>query len=261
MSEEGPSPETQLRDYWRCFHCDFATTDRAEAQAHFGDRDDAEEFKPICKWWQMMSEDERVKTLQDTIQQLNDAQGDGVAWPVRVEDFRKQHNGVFGIELFFGHDGHNVCRFKSYYHKLAEGESGRSMQEAVERCVEAFEKWRESMNKTVNVEELSKQRMVPGVFRQIPPALKSIVDPEMPEGRIDLIDSNGRRPAITNLATPAASVVPYCICCQSTNVTLCQNSIARWVQCNNERCGMSHHVSMHPELAQFFETPVWGAKS
>lgn len=140
-------------------------------------------------------------------QQLNDAQGDtaappvgySVAWPVRIEDFRKQHNGVFGIELFFGHDGHNVCRFKSYYHLLAEGESGRSMQEAVERCVQAFEKWRESMNKTVNVEELSKQRMVPGEFRPIPPPLKVVVDPNMPEGRIDVIDSKGRRPAITNL--------------------------------------------------------------
>lgn len=65
----------------------------------------------------------------------------------------------------------------------------------------------------------------------------------------------------TNLVTAATAVEPYCICCRSANVTLCQNSIARWVQCNNERCGMSHHVSMHPELAQFFETPVWGAKS
>jgi hypothetical protein len=60
-------------DYWRCFFCDFATTNKAEAAAHFGDRDDAEEFKPMCKWWQLMSEDERVEALQQTIQQLNEA--------------------------------------------------------------------------------------------------------------------------------------------------------------------------------------------
>ena len=55
---------------WRCFHCDFVTNDPAEAQAHFGDRDDAEEFKPICKWWDRMDADERIKTLQDALKDL-----------------------------------------------------------------------------------------------------------------------------------------------------------------------------------------------
>lgn len=41
---------------WRCFHCDFITNDPAEAQAHFGDQDDASEFVPICKWWSGMPE-------------------------------------------------------------------------------------------------------------------------------------------------------------------------------------------------------------
>lgn len=68
-----------LQDYWRCFHCDFATSNRAEAEAHFGDRDDTEEFKPLCKWWQLMSEDERIGALQDTIQQLNEAHQEAVA--------------------------------------------------------------------------------------------------------------------------------------------------------------------------------------
>jgi len=55
---------------WRCFHCDFVTNDPAEAQVHFGDKDDAEEFKPICKWWDRLSVDERIKTLQDTLKEL-----------------------------------------------------------------------------------------------------------------------------------------------------------------------------------------------
>lgn len=56
---------------WRCFHCDFITTDRSEAAAHFGERDDAEEFTPICKWWANMPPEERAETLQDTLRQLN----------------------------------------------------------------------------------------------------------------------------------------------------------------------------------------------
>lgn len=56
---------------WRCFFCDFITTDRAEAAAHFGDRDDPQESTPLCKWWTSMQDDERVKQLQDTLQQLD----------------------------------------------------------------------------------------------------------------------------------------------------------------------------------------------
>ena len=53
---------------------------------------------------------------------------------------------------------------------------------------------------------------------------------------------------------PAAStsVGARCLCCQSNNVTLHDNGSARWVQCHNPHCGMSHFVSMHPELAPFF---------
>lgn len=56
-------------------------------------------------------------------------------WPALVEEVRLQHNGVMSVELFFGHDGHNVCRFRNYEKQLAEGDSGVSMQIAVERCI------------------------------------------------------------------------------------------------------------------------------
>lgn len=61
----------ELQDYWRCFHCNFATTDKAEAEAHFGDRDDAEEFKPICKWWNGMDDEDKAHALQSALQDLN----------------------------------------------------------------------------------------------------------------------------------------------------------------------------------------------
>lgn len=71
----------ELKDYWRCFHCDFATTNRRDAEAHFGDRDDADEFKPICKWWSNMDDAERREQLQGVIRQMNDVteDNDGLA--------------------------------------------------------------------------------------------------------------------------------------------------------------------------------------
>lgn len=56
-------------------------------------------------------------------------------WYELIEEVRTEHNGIFGVQLFFGHDGNNVCRFSDYYLEKASGESGRSMQEAVERCI------------------------------------------------------------------------------------------------------------------------------
>ena len=83
---------------WRCFHCDFITADREEAAAHFGDRDDAEEFKPICKWWASLAEDERLGTLQDTIQQLNAEQRENMSHRTAIEGLEYQvgtHAGIF----------------------------------------------------------------------------------------------------------------------------------------------------------------------
>jgi len=54
-------------------------------------------------------------------------------------------------------------------------------------------------------------------------------------------------------ASPVPSAaLPTCPCCKSEKVTLERNEISRWVQCHNPRCGLTHHVSMHPELAAFF---------
>jgi len=61
---------------WRCFHCDFITTDRAEAESHFGDMDDASEFVPICKWYSRENDNERIESLQQLIMELNSERKD-----------------------------------------------------------------------------------------------------------------------------------------------------------------------------------------
>jgi hypothetical protein len=55
---------------WTCFHCEFQTADRAEAEAHFGDRDDDTEFTPICKWWATMSAGERIDNFQSVLRDI-----------------------------------------------------------------------------------------------------------------------------------------------------------------------------------------------
>lgn len=51
---------------------------------------------------------------------------------------RTDHNGIMCVELFMGHDGHNVCRLRDYEKILAEGESGRDLREAVMRAAEQW---------------------------------------------------------------------------------------------------------------------------
>lgn len=75
---------------WRCFHCDFITSDAAEAEAHFGERDDAEEFKPICKWWARMGDDERLDALQTTIKDLASERNDNYRQRIAIEGLEYQ---------------------------------------------------------------------------------------------------------------------------------------------------------------------------
>jgi hypothetical protein len=56
----------------------------------------------------------------------------------RLDTIRAEHNGVFGIYLFMGHDGHFSCEFKDYDKTISKGESGRSLFEAVDRCIDSW---------------------------------------------------------------------------------------------------------------------------
>ena len=75
---------------WRCFHCDFITNDPAEAQAHFGERDDAEEFTPMCKWWANMDDQERKEQFQSLNQELNGEREDSAKLLDKVEALEYQ---------------------------------------------------------------------------------------------------------------------------------------------------------------------------
>ena len=77
---------------WRCFQCDFVTSDPDEASAHFGDRDDGEEFKPICKWWANIDDHERLETLQDTIRELNHGADENMRLLTKIEGLEYQVN-------------------------------------------------------------------------------------------------------------------------------------------------------------------------
>ncbi len=70
LAEREREIEQLKKPHWKCFFCEFETSDRETAEDHFGDRDDAEEFKPICKWWDRMDGDERKQTLQDYVHDL-----------------------------------------------------------------------------------------------------------------------------------------------------------------------------------------------
>lgn len=60
-------------------------------------------------------------------------------WPALIEKIRSEQNGVMRVDLYFGHDGDNVCQFSDYDKVLATGNSGLFMQQAVERC---YAEWR-----------------------------------------------------------------------------------------------------------------------
>lgn len=64
---------TPIKNHWACFHCGFEANTEAEAEAHFGGRDDAEEFTPFCTWWATLAAEDRAQHVQDLQRELNDA--------------------------------------------------------------------------------------------------------------------------------------------------------------------------------------------
>lgn len=104
---------------WRCYHCDFVTSNPDEAEAHFGDRDDAEEFKPLCKWWDRMDAGERISTLQDTIRELNSEQRQNMSHRVAIDGLEYQVDS--GREAFSHYKPFKKCT--SMYEVFCEYDS------------------------------------------------------------------------------------------------------------------------------------------
>ena len=120
LTLQAQNQSLQQKIGWRCFFCDFFTQDKAVAAAHFGDLDDPEEFKPICKWWQRMSAEEKVETLQSYLQELNGERDENTALQQQVEALQ--------VEL-------NQCRETKLCHKC---QNNSSLREQVARLTAAL---------------------------------------------------------------------------------------------------------------------------
>jgi hypothetical protein len=59
-------------------------------------------------------------------------------WPAIIEELRTSHNGIWGVTIYFGHSGSNICQFSTADEMIAQATSNVSMQEAVEKCVEVW---------------------------------------------------------------------------------------------------------------------------
>lgn len=78
---------------WICFHCGFETSDHNEAQSHFGERDDAQEFSPTCTWWSKLTAEERIQEIQDLLQQITQERDENSLLRTRIEDLEYRVEG------------------------------------------------------------------------------------------------------------------------------------------------------------------------
>lgn len=97
-AERAAHQETQAKldresGVWRCFHCGFDSADQSEAQAHFGERDDAEEFTPICTWWARLSKEERAQEIQELQRQFTAEQDENGNLRQKIEGLEYRIDG------------------------------------------------------------------------------------------------------------------------------------------------------------------------
>jgi len=84
--------EAQLEQtQWRCFHCDFVTSDRKEAMGHFGDMDD--EY-PVCVVWSDLNADEKVAEYASMGAELAAERDENTTLQHRIEGLEHQIAGI-----------------------------------------------------------------------------------------------------------------------------------------------------------------------
>jgi hypothetical protein len=83
LSEENILP-------WRCFHCGFETTDRIEAQGHFGDRDDE---VPLCISWHDLDADGKASEIQHEHGMLLEEQDENLRLRTKIEGLEYRVEG------------------------------------------------------------------------------------------------------------------------------------------------------------------------
>lgn len=76
---------------WTCFHCGFATSDTAEAEAHFGDLDNEQ---ALCQWWLATSAEDRNQELQSAYRELNAEREENAALKTKIEGLEYRIDGI-----------------------------------------------------------------------------------------------------------------------------------------------------------------------
>lgn len=110
---------------WICFHCGFETSDRDEAHAHFGDRDDAEEFTPTCTWWAKLTAEERAQEIQDLLQQITAEQNDNGLLRSQIEGLEHQAKGQ--LHEIQGFKAFSKCTSVTEVFQLYDSMEGRAL--------------------------------------------------------------------------------------------------------------------------------------
>jgi hypothetical protein len=123
---------------WRCYHCDFVTRDAAEAEAHFGERDDAEEFKPICKWWSRMDDHERLETMQSYIKDLAVERNENYSQRIAIEGLEYQVGLLYNKD-FSGYKPFRDAKVTSVYEAFCLYDSMEGRALSAEEKLKALE--------------------------------------------------------------------------------------------------------------------------
>lgn len=70
---------------FKCYHCGFIATNKAEAEAHFGD---GEGLLSLCKEWTLMDDAERADAYQEITMQFNQARDEEDRLTAEIERLR-----------------------------------------------------------------------------------------------------------------------------------------------------------------------------
>lgn len=139
MSDDAKIDAILAATPWRCFHCDFITNSPLEAEAHFGERDDAEEFKPICKWWSRMDDHERLQTLQSYIKDLAAERNENHSKRIAIEGLEYQVELLYNKD-FSGYKPFREAKVTSVYEAFCLYDSMEGRALAAEERLKVIEK-------------------------------------------------------------------------------------------------------------------------
>jgi hypothetical protein len=182
---------------WRCFNCGFETQDRAEALAHFGDRDEGES---LCITWDDLNVDGRAQEYQSRVEERNATEEENTKLRQENEALEDRLGGIEG-EIASRFKG---CRTVNDAFNLYDSMEGRALasEERAETAEAQVGKLAEALEEiATTIEEGSKgmRKLAYGALHSIPSDLlaeyrKHVEDSEL----LDLSEQVGVRPQISS---------------------------------------------------------------